>query len=192
MQKRFPEHDPTVFVPDGSRVPISQAFDVTGVESQPGEVWDGLVAQDDSATAYRVVGSPARESFRLLLHDVRVVASGGVLLFFVVLALLGPVIYQHVGGTIQSDLSGPIGPQIYHTYDHQELSRQDETPSFVYWLGTDSVGRDILARLMQGMLISLVTAVMVEIVDVGMGLFVGLLAGYSWRVLPTSCLPFPR
>lgn len=111
-------------------------------------------------------------------RDVRVVICGCVLLCLIVLALLGPVIYQHSGEIIQSDLSGPIGPQIYHTYDHQELSRQDEMPSFTYWLGTDSVGRDILARLMQGLLISLITAIMVEVVDVGMGLLIGLLAGY--------------
>ena len=45
-------------------------------------------------------------------------------------------------------------------------------------LGTDDLGRDLLARLMQGILISLSVAVLVEIVDIVMGIIVGVLAGY--------------
>jgi ABC-type dipeptide/oligopeptide/nickel transport system permease subunit len=117
--------------------------------------------------------SPLRISLRYLWHDRRALICGGVLLFLVALALIGPPIYQHIGGIYPSDLSGPIGPGLYHQYYHEELSRQDELPSAQYWLGTDSVGRDILARLMQGLLISLTVAVVVEIVDVGLGLLVG-------------------
>ena len=40
------------------------------------------------------------------------------------------------------------------------------------------IGRDILARLMQGMLISLTVALLVEIVDISLGIIVGVLAGY--------------
>jgi oligopeptide transport system permease protein len=122
--------------------------------------------------------SPLQISLRYLLHDRRALICTGILLFLVVLALIGPPIYQHIGGIYPSDLSGPIGPQLYHQYYHEELSRQDELPSAQYWLGTDSVGRDLLARLMQGLLISLTVAVVVEIVDVALGLLVGVLAGY--------------
>jgi peptide/nickel transport system permease protein len=47
-----------------------------------------------------------------------------------------------------------------------------------YWLGTDDLGRDMLARLMQGILISIAVALLVEVVDVGMGITVGVLAGF--------------
>jgi peptide/nickel transport system permease protein len=67
---------------------------------------------------------------------------------------------------------------VYHTFSHQELQRQDEGPSGQYWLGTDDLGRDLLARLMQGMLISLSVAILVEVVDVLLGITVGVLAGY--------------
>lgn len=122
--------------------------------------------------------SPLQASLQYLWHDKRALISGGVLSFLVIIAILGPPIYQHVGGIYPGDLSGPIGPALYHQYYHEELSRQDELPSAQYWLGTDSVGRDILARLMQGLLISLTVAVVVEVVDVGLGLSVGVLAGY--------------
>jgi oligopeptide transport system permease protein len=122
--------------------------------------------------------TPFQESMRRLRRDKRAMASVGVIVFFVLLALIGPTIYQHIGGIYQSPISGPIGPEVYHTYYHQELNRQDELPSLQYWLGTDDLGRDMLARLMQGILISIAVALLVEVVDVGMGITVGVLAGF--------------
>lgn len=69
-------------------------------------------------------------------------------------------------------------PAVYHSYYHQELDRLHELPSAQYWLGTDDIGRDILARLMQGVLISLSLAIVVEVFDIVFGIFVGVLAGY--------------
>jgi peptide/nickel transport system permease protein len=126
-------------------------------------------------------------------------ASVGIIIFFILLAIFGPTIYQHIGGIYQSPINGPIGPEVYHTFYHQELTRQDELPSWVYyfysdlskadmqarqlpsfqyWLGTDNLGRDLLARLMQGILISISVALLVEVVDVGVGITVGVLAGF--------------
>jgi oligopeptide transport system permease protein len=122
--------------------------------------------------------TPFQESMRSLRRDKRAVASVGVIVFFVLLAIFGPFIYQHIGGIYLSPISGPIGPQVYHTFYHQELNRQDELPSLQYWLGTDQLGRDILARLMQGILISITVALLVEVVDVGAGITVGVLAGF--------------
>ncbi len=123
--------------------------------------------------------TPFQESMRRLRRDKRAMASVGVIVFFVLLAIFGPFIYQHIGGIYLSPISGPIGPQVYHTFYHQELNRQDELPSLQYWLGTDQLGRDILARLMQGILISITVALLVEVVDVGAGITVGVLAGFN-------------
>src|SRR2546429_1144852 len=122
--------------------------------------------------------TPFQESMRRLRRDKRAMTSVGIIVFFVLLALFGPFIYQHIGGIYLSPISGPIGPQVYHTFYHQELNRQDELPSLQYWLGTDQLGRDILARLMQGILISITVALLVEVVDVGVGITVGVLAGF--------------
>ena len=122
--------------------------------------------------------TPFQESMRRLRRDKRAMTSVGVIVFFVLLAIFGPFIYQHIGGIYLSPISGPIGPQVYHTFYHQELDRQDELPSLQYWLGTDQLGRDILARLMQGILISITVALLVEVVDVGVGITVGVLAGF--------------
>jgi peptide/nickel transport system permease protein len=122
--------------------------------------------------------SPFQRALRLLLRDRRAIFSLSTLFLFVTIAIVGPLIYQHIGGTYPSDLAGPIGPGVYHQYAHEELSQQDALPSARYWLGTDSIGRDILARLMQGLLISLTVAVMVEIVNVTLGIVIGVLAGF--------------
>ncbi|GAC1349157.1 MAG: hypothetical protein NVSMB27_19630 [Ktedonobacteraceae bacterium] len=143
--------------------------------------------------------TPLQDSLRRLRRDKRAMACFGFLAFFVLLAIFGPLIYQNVGGTYQSSLNGPVGPQVYHTYYHQELDRQDELPSWVYYftsdlskadmqsrnlpsfqymLGTDDLGRDLLARLMQGILISISVAVLVEVVDISLGILVGVLAGF--------------
>ena len=122
--------------------------------------------------------TPLRASLRRLARDKRAMACLGIIILFVLFALFGPLIYQHIGGTYHSPLNGPIAPSVYHSYAHQELNRTDEGPSAQYWLGTDSIGRDLLARLMQGMLVSLSVAAIVEIVDLGLGITIGVLAGY--------------
>src|SRR5947209_829920 len=122
--------------------------------------------------------TPLQDSLRRLRRDKRAMASVAVVGFFVLLAIFGPSIYLHIGGPYDSPLNGTISPQVYHSYYHQELDRQDEGPSAQYWLGTDDLGRDLLARLMQGILISISVAVLVEVVDIILGILVGVLAGY--------------
>ena len=122
--------------------------------------------------------TPLQDSLRRLRRDKRAMASVGVIGFLVLLAIFGPFIYQHIGGPYDSALNGTISPQVYHSYYHQELDRQDEGPSAQYWLGTDDLGRDLLARLMQGLLISISIAVLVEVVDITLGILIGVLAGF--------------
>ncbi|MBE3558049.1 MAG: ABC transporter permease [Ktedonobacteraceae bacterium] len=122
--------------------------------------------------------TPFQESLRRLLRDRRAMISLAVIVLFLLIPVFWPPIYQHIGGPYHSETNGMIGPEVYHNPFHTELTRQDEGPSAQYWLGTDSIGRDLLARLMQGMLISLVVALLVETVNIILGLTIGILAGY--------------
>jgi len=125
--------------------------------------------------------TPLQNSLWRLRRDKRAMASVIVIGLFVLIAIVGPPIYQHIGGPYNSPLNGVIGPDVYHTFYHEELNRLDEGPSAMYWLGTDNLGRDMLARLMQGMLISLSVAILVEIVDITLGISIGVLAGFHGR-----------
>lgn len=51
-------------------------------------------------------------------------------------------------------------------------------PSIHYWFGSDDLGRDILARVLRGAEISFMVAVVVTIVNMAVGVTIGLLAGF--------------
>ena len=54
-----------------------------------------------------------------------------------------------------------------------------EPPSFAHWMGTDSVGRDVLTRTLVGTQISLLAGVLVTIATVVIGTIIGIFA--AWR-----------
>jgi peptide/nickel transport system permease protein len=47
-----------------------------------------------------------------------------------------------------------------------------------YWMGTDSLGRDVYSRVLYGARVSLIVGITVALVSAGVGLVVGVLAGY--------------
>ena len=47
-----------------------------------------------------------------------------------------------------------------------------------HWLGADDLGRDILARVLRGVEVSLTVAIIVTIITMTIGVFVGLVAGF--------------
>ena len=50
------------------------------------------------------------------------------------------------------------------------------------WLGTDHLGRDVFARTIYGARVSLIVGLSVAAISIGVGLFIGLMAGYFRRV----------
>jgi peptide/nickel transport system permease protein len=72
-----------------------------------------------------------------------------------------------------------IGPLVW-PYDSsaQELARRLEAPSLAHPLGLDELGRDILARLLQGARISLMVGIAVVSVSSTVGMLFGSIAGY--------------
>lgn len=71
------------------------------------------------------------------------------------------------------------GPWLW-PYDSsvQELARRLEAPSLSHPLGLDELGRDILARLLQGARISLIVGLAVVSVSSSVGMLFGSMAGY--------------
>jgi peptide/nickel transport system permease protein len=56
-------------------------------------------------------------------------------------------------------------------------------PSAAHWLGTDQLGRDVLARMLYGARLSLLVAVVVGALSGTVGLLIGGISGYSGRLL---------
>lgn len=62
-----------------------------------------------------------------------------------------------------------------------DLSIRLQAPSWSHWLGTDDLGRDVLARLLFGARTALLVAVGVVALSVAVGVCVGTVAGYFGR-----------
>lgn len=63
---------------------------------------------------------------------------------------------------------GPIG----------DFTTINNAPSLAHWFGTDTIGRDILTRIIYGFRLSLLMAVLVLVISVPIGVILGLIAGY--------------
>ena len=62
-----------------------------------------------------------------------------------------------------------------------DLMARNAPPGAAHWLGTDGVGRDVLARLMQGGRTSLLVAVLSVSLSLAIGVVVGALAAFGDR-----------
>ena len=70
------------------------------------------------------------------------------------------------------------GPRwLPHTYDRQDLFQLYAGPSGSHLLGTDHLGRDLLARLVYGARISLTVGLVAELIIIVIGTLVGAVAG---------------
>ena len=94
------------------------------------------------------------------------------------LAVLGMIILLLL--TLIAILAPYIAP-----YDPVELNLTQRllSPSIKHLMGTDSVGRDILSRIIYGTRISLMIAVIVVTMEVFFGVVVGTAAGYFGRAV---------
>jgi peptide/nickel transport system permease protein len=76
-------------------------------------------------------------------------------------------------------LLAAVGPRFYQVDpNYQNYSTINGWPAAEFPLGTDSLGRDTLARILKGMRVSLLVAFYVEVLNIGVGASLGLLAGY--------------
>lgn len=127
------------------------------IEGEPG------VAVNDAPPAgvtERIPSSRIRFWRRFRGNRVAVVALV-VVIMIILAAVLGPFVYRQSAAAF--DL---LNPQL------------DVYPSPDHPLGTDHLGRDTLARLLEGLRVSLATVILVETINVGLGMLIGLLAGY--------------
>jgi peptide/nickel transport system permease protein len=95
---------------------------------------------------------------RAVLSDRKLALPTAVLLLMVLFAIFLPIFWSY-------------GP------DKQHLINSLESPSFTHPLGTDQLGRDVLARVADGARISLLVATLVTVAGAIVGGLIGLLAG---------------
>ena len=91
--------------------------------------------------------------------------GGGLCAMFAITAMLAPFIAPH--DPLEQDLINSLLPPLW---------MPDNDPAFI--LGTDSLGRDLLSRLVYGARIALTVAVLAAGFAAALGTTLGLLAGY--------------
>lgn len=96
---------------------------------------------------------------RRLLRRKGAVFGAIVVLFFTALAILAPYV-------------SPYDPLL------TDWSAVRQAPSLTHWMGTDEIGRDILARLIWGTRASLLAGVVAVAIAFAVGVPLGLIAGY--------------
>jgi peptide/nickel transport system permease protein len=109
------------------------------------------------------------ERLRLIVRTPTLVAGGVVLLFWVACALFASHIAPH----------DPIAPDILHKL---------QAPSGAHPFGTDSLGRDVLSRVIFGARGILVVAPLATLFGTVLGTTVGLLAGYLGGVVDEALM----
>lgn len=72
----------------------------------------------------------------------------------------------------------PPIPFSYNTVDYYLASATPSVPNKKHWLGTDEEGRDVLARILYGVRLSLIFAALLTLISSGIGIFIGAIQGY--------------
>ena len=106
-----------------------------------------------------------RSTLRALLREPRVLFGGGFLLLLAILALAAPWIAPH-DPLAQDLMLGTLPPSGFPGAE----------PGYV--LGTDSLGRDVLSRLLYGARVALLVALVAAFLAAFLGTILGLLAGF--------------
>lgn len=91
----------------------------------------------------------------------------GLVVLFTLLAIYGEVVYQyhHV-------------KDITPAYQITHLDAAYEAPGARHWMGTDGLGRDVMARLVQGVRIAYKVGIITSLIAIPIGVFLGCLAGF--------------
>lgn len=95
-----------------------------------------------------------------------------ILLFFLLLAVLGPILIP------------------FSTMEFGEVEDMLLPPSAQHWLGTDDMGRDVLANLISGARISLLIGVVATALSMIIGTLIGIVAGYFGRGVDNLLMRF--
>ncbi|MGA1530985.1 MAG: ABC transporter permease, partial [Kiritimatiellia bacterium] len=105
--------------------------------------------------------------WRLLWRDRAARVCLLVVLIYTLMAIYGEVVYQ----VHQARDTMP-------SYQEQDLDRRFQPPGATHWMGTDSLGRDVFQRLVQGARIAFRVGIITSLIAIPIGVILGALAGY--------------
>lgn len=102
-----------------------------------------------------------------IYHNKMALAGTLILSFIILVAIFGPMIMP------------------FSSLDFGEVEDMLKPPSMDHLLGTDDMGRDVLANLMSGARISLLIGSLATLISMGIGTLVGIASGYFGKTVDT-------
>ena len=146
--------------------------------------------------AGRPARTPLQESWRILRRNRLAMIGMIFFLAFFVIALIGVVLTQEWDlrrGAVMDPTTIRLADKLrapFATYNKEEVPESEKPLGGVYVLGTDSLGRDILSRMLQGAWVSLTVGFVAVGISVAIGVFLGGLAGYFGRWVDAVIMRF--
>lgn len=126
------------------------------------------------------IESPWTIAYRRLKKNKLALTGLIIIIILILIAIVGPILYPH-------------------SYEATNLTNINQKPSMNHLLGTDNVGRDVLARLMYGGRYSLSIGIVAVSISIIIGSTLGVIAGYYGGIIDTiimrivdvfMCFPF--
>jgi peptide/nickel transport system permease protein len=129
---------------------------------------------DAATTGLSVAVAPSRPGASArALRNPGVICGGIVMVLVVLIGLLAPWL-----GTIDPTAISPAARNRVPGAEFSIRTDTGERIKMVARFGTDSLGRDIYSRVVYGARVSLLVGVVVAVISITAGLFIGLLAGF--------------
>lgn len=91
----------------------------------------------------------------------------GLVLVYTLLAIYGEAVHLYYERIDQTP-----------SYDLVDLERDYEPPSMAHWMGTNGMGQDVMARLVQGVRIAYKVGIVTALIAIPIGVLFGCIAGY--------------
>jgi peptide/nickel transport system permease protein len=113
-----------------------------------------------SDVALPAAPAPQNRVWRYVKRHPTIIIGGALLAIMTMLAVLAPWL-----GTVDPQALAPI--------------RRLRWPSAQHWFGTDMLGRDVYSRTIYGARVSLIVGISVALFSTGLGLVIGVVAGFT-------------
>lgn len=110
--------------------------------------------------------------FRAVRKNKMAFAGAVILAVFILTAIFGPVFMP------------------FSTMEFGEVEDILNPPSPLHWLGTDDMGRDVLANLISGARISLLIGGVATAISMGIGTLIGIVSGFFGKGIDTALMRF--
>lgn len=132
---------------------------------------DDQIEIDVAATA--AAGARKQGLLTRMVRNQSVLIGAVIVMLMMLIGLVAPLL-----GTVDPKAINPTVRNLKPGVERNVMQPSGEMATKKFWMGTDSLGRDIYSRVIYGARVSLIVGIVVAIISVAIGLTIGLVSGY--------------